>query len=498
MSDIACHSSTIRPHKVSHYFLLFCLIHTLVWTLLPLYFRSTLPADVAEGIAWGMQMQWGYHKHPPFTAWFLAFFAQMGGFAEWAIYLCSQMVVLVTFFSIWRLASWFLPALQAFMSVLLLEGVVFFNVKTDELTPDTMQTPVWALVMLIFYTALTRKKYWPLVGFLCGIAVLTKYSAILLFIPMLVILLGTAEGRSQMKTWGPYVALLVFLLVIAPHVWWAWDHGFQAMNYASDSFQGDRHVAVNIWGRLLNPLDTLGGILLTLIPLGIMLLAFHKQEKTAISLNHFQKVWLLVMGFGPLIVALIFSLATGIFIRHRWLTPCYLLMGLMAIAWIKPADSRFIPFLKIFAVVFVCIPMVRFGNMMIKPYVLSNMKTHSYYLPVSKITDYVSNVWYEETGMPLSYVGGENYLTTFMNVYSKDNPRPLLESNFAISPWIDAADFRKRGAMFVWYNQDAGYGEKLKKEYPGLIVYPPKRFKLATKAFTQPLIVGIALLPPTG
>lgn len=498
MSDIALCNQTIHSQKTRNYFLIFCLIHTVIWTLLPLYFRSVLPGDVAEGIAWGMHAQWGYHKHPPFTAWLIAFFAQMGGFAEWAVYLFSQAVALVSFFVIWRLALYFLPALQAFMSVLLLEGIVFFNVKTDELTPDTMQTPVWALIMLTFYTAMTGRKHWPILGFLCGIAVLTKYSALLLFVPMLVVLLGTKEGQAQMKTWGPYSALLIFLLVIAPHVWWAFKHGFQAMGYAVESMNDEVHVPTNIGQWLLNPLNTFSGILLTLLPVSLMLLAFYKKEKINLSINHFQQFWLLAMGFGPLILAILVSLFTGIYIRHRWLTPCYLLIGVNAIIYMKPADSRFIPFLKIFAVVFLCIPLVRFGNMYVKPYVRTNSdKFHSYYLPVPEIVDYVTRLWQESTGMPLSYVGGENYLTTYMYVYSPDRPKPLMEGDFEISPWIDVQDLRKKGAVFIWYeNNEEDFAETMQEEFPELVLYPVKEFKQKTRATIRPLQLRIAILPP--
>ena len=77
---------------INKYFLLFCLLHLVLWTVAITLFRHTIPFDTAEGFAWGAQWQWGYDKHPLLAPWLTAFVANISGGMRFATYLLSYMI----------------------------------------------------------------------------------------------------------------------------------------------------------------------------------------------------------------------------------------------------------------------------------------------------------------------------------------------------------------------------------------------------------------------
>ena len=62
--------------KIILYFL-FC--HIFIWTLVPALSNSNLPRDTIEALAWGSNLDWGFEKHPPFSAFAVEVFYQIFG-----------------------------------------------------------------------------------------------------------------------------------------------------------------------------------------------------------------------------------------------------------------------------------------------------------------------------------------------------------------------------------------------------------------------------------
>ena len=47
----------------------FLFTHLIIWTLIPSISNTNLPLDTIEALAWGSNLDWGYNKHPPVSAW---------------------------------------------------------------------------------------------------------------------------------------------------------------------------------------------------------------------------------------------------------------------------------------------------------------------------------------------------------------------------------------------------------------------------------------------
>ena len=58
----------IIKKNISNVFKLFLLFHLAIWTLIPTLSNVNLPLDTIEALAWGSDLDWGFNKHPPFSA----------------------------------------------------------------------------------------------------------------------------------------------------------------------------------------------------------------------------------------------------------------------------------------------------------------------------------------------------------------------------------------------------------------------------------------------
>ena len=148
-------------------FILFLLSHLFLWTLIPSVSNVNLPLDTIEALAWSSNLNWGYDKHPPFSAFAVEVIYTFFGSNDWAFYLLSQIFVITAFFYVWRLSNEiFKEKIFALISLLILEGVFFYNFTTPEFNVNVSQLPFWALTVYFFWKGINKNKTsdWILFG----------------------------------------------------------------------------------------------------------------------------------------------------------------------------------------------------------------------------------------------------------------------------------------------------------------------------------------------
>ena len=141
----------IAKKNTTNIFKLFLLFHLLIWTLVPTISNENLPLDTIEALAWGSNLDWGFNKHPPFSAFAVEIFYQIFGSQDWAYYFLSQIFVIIAFIVVYKFSNEiFNNKRLAFLSVLLLECIYFYNFTTPEFNVNVAQLPFWALT--VYYT----------------------------------------------------------------------------------------------------------------------------------------------------------------------------------------------------------------------------------------------------------------------------------------------------------------------------------------------------------
>ena len=175
----------IRKKNINEIVTFFLFAHLIVWTLIPTISNTNLPLDTIEALAWSSNLDWGYNKHPPFSAWSVEFFYQIFGNQDWAYYFLSQLFVVSSFIIIFKFSEdFFKNKIHSLISVLLLEGIYFYNFTTPELNPFLCQLPFLAATVFYCWKGIKQNDNvsWLLFGFFAGLGVLTFYlSFYLLF-----------------------------------------------------------------------------------------------------------------------------------------------------------------------------------------------------------------------------------------------------------------------------------------------------------------------------
>ena len=94
----------IKKKYTYNLFNLFLFSHLVIWTSIPTLTNTNLPLDTIEALAWGSNLDWGFSKHPPLSAFLAETFYQIFGKQDWAYYFLSQLCVLVSFYFVWKLS----------------------------------------------------------------------------------------------------------------------------------------------------------------------------------------------------------------------------------------------------------------------------------------------------------------------------------------------------------------------------------------------------------
>ena len=79
----------INKKNLNNLFYIFVISHLILWTLIPSFTNSNLPLDTIEALAWGSNLDWGFNKHPPISAFVVELFYQTFGSQDWAYYLLT-------------------------------------------------------------------------------------------------------------------------------------------------------------------------------------------------------------------------------------------------------------------------------------------------------------------------------------------------------------------------------------------------------------------------
>ena len=116
----------IAKKDINKVLTIFLLSHFAIWVLIPAVSNNNLPLDTIEALAWGSNLDWGFNKHPPLSAFATEIFYQIFGSQDWAYYFLSQLFVVSAFFIVYKFSEDFLKnKIHSLISVLLLEGIFF-------------------------------------------------------------------------------------------------------------------------------------------------------------------------------------------------------------------------------------------------------------------------------------------------------------------------------------------------------------------------------------
>ena len=343
----------ISKKNIEKNYYLFIFSHLLLWVLIPSFSNINLPLDTIEALAWGSNLNWGFDKHPPLSAFATEFFFIIFKSNDWAYYLLSQLFVITAFLYVWKLSNEiFKEKIYALISVLVLESIFFLNFTTPEFNVNVSQLPFWALTVYFFWKSINQNKiiHWLLFGIFSALGFLSKYLFIyLLFSIFLFIAFNFKDTKKLLSNY--LLSIFVSLVALAPHFFWLYENNFVTISYAFNRSDINEN---SFTDHIINPLIFMFKQTIILIPLLVLFLILLKKVKTSYSFKNKKFNFLFFISIVPILLILITSIVLGANIRTMWMTPFYLFIGVFLINLyqkkinFKKLKTFFITFLFLF------------------------------------------------------------------------------------------------------------------------------------------------------
>ena len=343
--------------NINNLFFVFLFIHLLLWVFAPSFTNKNLPLDTIEALAWGSNLDWGFNKHPPLSAFAVEIFYQIFGSNDWAYYLLSQLFVIVGFIAVYKFSNEILNNKKlALLSVLLLEGIYFYNFTTPEFNVNVAQLPFWALTVYYTWRCIKYDKStdYVFLGLFAGLGILSKYLFIYLILGIKLVFIYFLKKGKKIKFSHYFIAGPITLLILLPHIIWLTENNYMTITYGLQRTGG----VGTFVDHLIYPLIFLSKQIGLLTPFLFMSFFLVKKISPKLNFRDERLVFLLLTTVIPIFFMLLTSMIMGAKIRTMWMTPFYLFAGTLIIYIFKSQINldKLKNFVSIFIILFIFSP----------------------------------------------------------------------------------------------------------------------------------------------
>ena len=406
--------------NINKLFYSFIVIHLILWTLIPSLTNNNLPLDTIEALGWGSNLDWGFNKHPPASAFFLEVFYKIFGAQNWAYYLLSQIFVVVAFIVVFKFAEEiFKNKTLSLISVLLLEGIYFYNFTTPEFNVNVCQLPFWALCVYYSWKLFDRKemsiKDCILLGAFAAVGFLSKYLFIYLLISIDLLFFYVIFIKKYKKFDFKYlISLEVFIALLVPHLIWLTNNDYITITYGLTRTGLENS---NLLDHITYPLIFLGKQIGILIPFFIMSFFLVKKFEFKISLKDRKLLFLIFINLIPIGLMFLTSMLTGSKIRTMWMTPFYLFFGVFVVYIFQKQINlkKLNGFISVFLILFIFSP---FAYAYIS---ITETDKRTDYLG-KEISIKVQYAWSQNHEEPINIVLGDEWVAGNLSYHLKSRP----------------------------------------------------------------------------
>ena len=329
---------SVNIKNINNIFYIFLISHLIIWTIVPTLTNDNLPLDTIEALAWGSNLDWGFNKHPPASAFFLEAFYHIFGSQDWAYYFLSQIFIIMSFYFVFKFANEILNnSLSSLISVLLLESIYFYNFTSPEFNVNVCQLPFWSLVVYFTWKIYNSReiKFLDcfLIGLFAAIGFLSKYLFAYLLISLVILFIYIIYFKKLKNFDFKYLIILeIFLVLLVPHIIWLYENKFITFTYglARTGLEDS-----NFLSHFKFPLIFLFKQIGILLPFFFLSWILTKKNNMKINYNDKKFIFLIFINLLPIALIFLTSLITGSKIRTMWLTPFYLFFGVLVIYIIR-------------------------------------------------------------------------------------------------------------------------------------------------------------------
>ena len=411
----------VLNRNINNIFFIFALSHLIIWTLVPSLTNKNLPLDTIEALAWGSNLDWGYDKHPPMSAFFSEVLYKMFGAQDWVYYFLSQLFIVIAFYFVFKFSNEILGDIKlSLISVLLLESIYFYNFTSPEFNVNICQLPFWSLVVYYSWKIYKSKEIKLidcfLVGLFAAIGFLSKYLFIYLLISIDLLFIYLIFIKKTKKFDFQYlITLEVFIVLLVPHIIWLNNNEFVTISYGLKraGIEGS-----NLIDHIKYPIIFLIKQIGILIPFFLLILVLIKKFKFRINFNDKKLIFLYSINILPIFLILITTLITGSKIRTMWMVPFYLFFGVFFVYLLKSQINlkKIRSFLYGFLFLFFLSPVLY-------SYISISQSDKRTDYPGRDIADKVQILWDKDFENEIEFVTGDEWKAGNLSYHLKSRPK---------------------------------------------------------------------------
>ena len=415
---------TINIKNINKIFYAFILVHLILWTLIPSITNQNLPLDTIEALAWGSNLDWGFNKHPPMSAFFPEIFFKIFGPQDWSYYLLSQIFVIISFYYVFKFSNEILNNnLLSLISVLLIEGIYFYNFTTPEFNVNVCQLPFWSLTVYYSWKIYNGKEIkfldCLLVGLFAAFGFLSKYLFLYLLVSIDLLFFYLIFIKKERKFDFKYLLTFeVFLILLVPHLIWLNNNDFITITYGLARTGLEQS---SVLDHIKYPLIFISKQIGILIPFLIMIWLLVKKFQFKLNLKDKKLLFLLAINILPIVLMFVTSLITGSKIRTMWMTPYYLFFGTLFVYLLKSKinTKKLNAFIYSFVFFFLLSPAL-YAYISISK---DNKRTDYF---GNDIADLVERRWDKNFSNEIMYVVGDEWYAGNLSYHLSDRPKWFL------------------------------------------------------------------------
>ncbi len=469
-----------------------------LWWLVPSLFYASPPGDLPLVLAVGHEFPLGSAFGPPLAFWLAEIAFRIAGAP--GVYLLAQACVVTAYYGVFTLARALVGVHHAAFAVLLMAGILAFAAPTPNFGPALLALPftVFALVNLWRAVGERRRTAWFPLALNLGLLLLTTYAGLILTAAIGAFLAATRRGRRALRSAEPWLASIIIVAVLFPHLIWfdlAGDRLFDLLVPA---------VTAGSW------LSGLSGFveMLLLSHIGLALLVGlgirwrTGEQKAAVFVRSFTSPFgERFVYFFAAVPALVAAPVAGLSAMPPTLgsvAPYVALSGLAVV--VLSGNSIFWPRPRLlataWALLLVAPPLGVAAAVVGLPWL--GVPGAAVDRPAAAMGRFFAENFTRRTGAPLAVVTGDPSTAALVALGAPGRPSLYLGASPWHTPWVTDDDIRRKGAVVVWPNPDtrAEVPPAIAARFPGLVADVPHAFEREVQGRLPLLRIGWGVIRP--
>jgi Dolichyl-phosphate-mannose-protein mannosyltransferase len=242
-----------------------------------------LRTDEAYYWTWSKENALSFLDHPPMIAWFIRFGTAVFGDTNLGVRFAGIVAMLVTQLLLADIVRRVTDDARAVVIALLLpEAALYYGLLTAKVSPDVAMIPfavamLWALVRL---TESGDGRWWLAAGVFAGLALLSKFTAIMLLPAVVAFMLVPDWRRRWLVSPYPWAAALIAVALFSPVLIWNAGHDWATFRFQSVRAMATHELSLRTVGDFIGlQFGLVGFILLPVVLSGVTLTAWRGYRR---------------------------------------------------------------------------------------------------------------------------------------------------------------------------------------------------------------------------